>query len=142
MEPRNLLGLVREWDFFFLHLCSFFKASGSLSLLGRSVGQGTPLGEVFLVCKTLLCLPIRLMDLLRLYLRLGVPDPYHGRYIVPHFWLGNPKMSHSSFNSSSQSEDLPLSSPEPTRTVPCESPQTARVCGISPSLFPMVVMEG
>ena len=62
MEPRNPLGLVPERDFFLLRFYFFFKAGGSLSLLGGSVDQGSPLGEVYFVCRTLLCLPVRLLD--------------------------------------------------------------------------------
>ena len=64
MEPRNLLGLAWEWDFFLLRFGFFFRIGGSLSLLGKSINQGSPLRDVYLVCRILLSLPVRLLDFL------------------------------------------------------------------------------
>ena len=73
---------MREWDFFFFIHCFFFQSGGSLGLLeryGGAVVRGSPLSEVHLVTRSLLNIPVRLLDLPPLYRRSGVADPYLGR---------------------------------------------------------------
>ena len=105
MESRNPLGLIREWDFFFLWFYFFFKEGGSLSLLSGSVGQGLTFIEAYLLFRTLSVLPVRLLDLPQLYLRFGVFDPYLDHSVISRALLGHQIMCHSSFNSSSRSEE-------------------------------------
>ena len=65
------------------------------------------------MCRTVLALPVRLLDLPRLYLRFGVSDPYPGRLVISHTLLRHLIMSHSSFNSSSQFEEETSNSGSP-----------------------------
>ena len=68
-----------------------------------------------MVSRTLFSLPFRLLSLPPLYLRLGVPDPYLGRQLLPLSVLANPNMCHSRFNSSSRlEEELSSSDEEPS----------------------------
>ena len=107
MEGRSPIGFVREWDFFFFRFCSFLRSGGSLFLLERCpwLARSNPLSKCYLVSRTLFILPFRLLSLPPLYLRLGVPDAYLHRQLLPLSILGNPNMCHSGFNSSSQSEE-------------------------------------
>ena len=100
--------------------------------------------EDYVVCRTLLALPVRLLDLLRLYLRLGVSDPYLGRSVIPCALLGNPMMSHSSFNFSFQFEEegSRSGSLNPVHSVPHESLRTVEARGAFPSMFLAIVIGG
>ena len=107
LEGRSLIGSVREWDFFFFRSFSFLRSGGYLILLEGCpwLVRPNPLSECYWVSLTLYTLPFRLLSLPPLYLRLGVPDPYLDRRLLPLLIFGNPNMCHSGFNSSSHSEE-------------------------------------
>ena len=112
-------------------------------MLGQCPWPAPPflLSECYLVVRTLFALPFRFTSLPPLYLRLGVPDPYQDRRLLPLSALENPIMCHSGFNSSSRSEEEPSSSgqdpsssgsPEPALSPPSLTPSDRNSEGVVP----------
>ena len=108
MEGRNLVGFVREWDFFFLRFFFFFRFWNSLLTVERytrSLFTSPAYFECCFAFRALYEISTRLLCVPSLYRSFGVRNPYFGRPLPSRPVLPSLEVSYSDFNSSSRSEE-------------------------------------